>query len=348
MGDGYDDDFGESARIEGELDNEVAPPNAPVQAHSANLRRVFKDVEKDLENLLNDTDERPEPALVDGAPMQVGKLPDGRPIYVAANKQGEPWKDGNGNWVVIDPQNGRIRFKLARRPEQNIAPMKDIDNHKLAVNQLKVHDPSFIAWAKAKASDVHPVQKKRFAQKVHAVVERVVITIVLGVAGILTRFVKLMSRIYRFFKKDEAVLKIELLPGVEQYLNEEAKVLLKRTIPSTLYAIAGRGVVGVAQYASIRVPLDPDGTINEEYIKRWANFLNDMAIKGVWRYGTLAPPSTIQLAMVNGMRWEKVLFTFIFTDGEKDNKALNEQVGFDIFQVEGSMALTSDWSKFPW
>ncbi len=69
----------------------------------------------------------PTPALVNGKPIQVGKVtvPEIRdyqdklvkasvdyPVYVAADKDGSPLRDSRGNFVVIDPQTGAIRQRM--------------------------------------------------------------------------------------------------------------------------------------------------------------------------------------------------------------------------------------------
>jgi hypothetical protein len=290
--------------------------------------------------------EGPIPALVNGEPLQVGQLPDGRRILVAADRDGAPMKDGKGEYVVIDPQSGELRWKLARRPSSILVPMKDVDQTVLSVKQLQQQPPGFLAFARA----VKPVKKlkKSLQEKVWiffslglAVVAWFNSKAIAAVIGVRRLAMKIVNRL----QPPAAILNVKPLKGVEKYLNTRALSLLQNEIKSTLFQTS-YGRVAVAQYANMRVPLEPDGSVSEEYIRRWALFLNSMADRGIWRHGVLARPSLISLP-VTGLRWEAGLFTFFFSD-ENDFKRLNEQVGHPVFGMEGGMDASSDWANFPW
>src|SRR5882672_11347760 len=91
-----------------------------------NVNSMLVEVEKILTEL-GPRSERPQPALVDGKPIVVSMLSDGRPVLAAADRLGNPWKDGKGDYVVIDPQTGDTRFKLPRKAEQSMPRIKYVD-----------------------------------------------------------------------------------------------------------------------------------------------------------------------------------------------------------------------------
>jgi hypothetical protein len=305
------------------------------------LEKMADDVKAELSD-----DAPPKPALVNGEPLLYRRLPDGRPIYVAAGREGEPLRDSNGDYVVIDPQTGFLRHKLPRTAAQGLPPMKDIDQTNLAIQQLQQREPGFLAFARAQT----PVKefKKTLQQKVWlafnwplALVAWFSAKASAAIIAVRRVAMKLANRL----RPVPAMLQIKPLQGVEKYLNARALQLIQNPIKSTIYQTPD-SKLAYAQYANMRVPLEPDGSVNEEYIHRWAMFLNSMADRGIWKHGVLSGPSTITLAMTD-LRWEVGLFTFLFSN-ESDYKRLNEQVGFPVFGQEGDFAFSSDWSLFPW
>lgn len=313
--------------------------------------RTLEQLISDAELLLATRDfpapEAPKPALVDGKPIVVGTLPDGRPILVAAGAKGQPWKDEKGDYVVIDPQDGQVRFKLKRRHEQSVPRMKDLDQVLLVQKQLALHPPGFLAFARA----VKPVKKlaKSLQQRVWSF-----FAVLLGVVGwfeskaraAVIRVRKTALNLADRLRPPVTTLNVGKLTGVERYLSKKALLLLQSEVKSTLYKTTA-GKIVPCWYANMRVPLEPDGSVHDEYIRRWANFLNDMAARDIWKYGTLAGPSILHLPTV-ALRWEANLFTFFFSDHQGSLAEMNELAGFPVFGQEGSVDVCSDWENFPW
>jgi hypothetical protein len=255
-------------------------------------------------------------------------------------------RDSNGDYVVIDPQNGMLRWKLQRKATSIRTPMNDADQTQLAVKQLSTLSPGFLAFARA----AKPVKKLKKSLQ-----ERVWLAFGLPLAvvawfnakaiGFVIALRRLAMKLANRIRPPAAVLQVKPLKGVEKYLNTNALHLLQNEIKSVVYQTS-YNKVAVAQYAMMRVPLEPDGSVSEEYVRRWALFLNSMADRGIWRHGTLAGPSLITLP-VTGLRWEAGLFTFIFSD-DNDYQRLNKTVGHDVFGQEGGGPGSDDWANFPW
>lgn len=152
------------------------------------------------------------------------------------------------------------------------------------------------------------------------------------------------------------VLKVQ----VDDLLSEQALALGAKEIRSTLHVFEedGNRYVVPCEYASKVVDLDPDGALPEAYVRRWANFLNDMAARGIWKYGCLQRCSLIEIATMDPAQRRGILISFIFINREfyKPGMSavealanLNKTVGSDVFRPEGD-AGTADWSPeaFPW
>lgn len=152
------------------------------------------------------------------------------------------------------------------------------------------------------------------------------------------------------------VLKVE----IDDLLSEQARALGDKEIRSTLHVFEENNLryVVPCEYASKIVDLGPDGEVPEEYVRRWANFLNDMAARGIWKYGTLQKCSFIEICTLNAAKRQGVILSFIFVNREvykpgvsavESLAELNKTVGSDVFRPEGNVG-TNDWNPaaFPW
>jgi len=300
----------------------------------------------------------PMPALKDGEPIVASTLRDGRKVLIAADGEGKPFKDKFGQYVVIDPQSGHLRYKLGARSghqaRNTAAPAFNSNGLDAAQKRFEKFDLGALAFIRA----MRPVKD---LYKVRTRKERVLLAFIKLVATIVF-FVRkpllLAKAKYRAFKnrKYQAGLRVERLPGVEKYLTADALKLLNNEIPTFLYEVRGPSKLGFARTVSIMVPLETDGSISDEYVRRWARMMNDLEARGIWRYGTLMPPSTMKVAQ-SGLKFEKLLMMMIFTDQVADDsklygnslKALNDEVKYPLFQLDGQIpSEETNWYDFPW
>ncbi len=126
--------------------------------------------------------------------------------------------------------------------------------------------------------------------------------------------------------------------------------------------------VVVCQFALKRTVLNKEGLVDEVNVKRFANFLNDIAERNIWQHGVLSLCFMLPLAKRQRMNWkeahaeeiddgrprEAVICSYLFTglrnrDGLQDSpEELNAMLGYKVFMKEGEIPSDSDWSKFPW
>jgi hypothetical protein len=261
-------------------------------------------------------------------------------------------------------EHGRQRAAGQCNPVRNpnAVPFEMTTGLELAQRQLATYDPSFLAFAKAAA--VAPkytppppplTRGQKFVRRIRAIIAVLAAKVVVFWHQIQT---KLGLRPTKKAVVNGAALQIDKIPGIEVYLNDKALMLSQAERKSLWVEMDGPLHLGIARFASIRVPREPDGSVHPRYIKRWANFLNAMADSGVWVEGVLAGPSMLSLGMFGEQpRYEKVFFTFLYTKqmsedsaigGKTPAQVLNEKFNCQVFTDEGGVSIASIDSSFPW
>lgn len=282
----------------------------------------------------------PSYALVNGEKVVVSVLKNGTKVFAAGDADGKPLVV-DGRQAVIDPVNGRLRFRVKHEQVMNPAAVEFEHSNGLECSQaaLALLAPAFMSFVKA----VKPV-KNLYRRYTRA--ERFKMKCAFFIASAMVAFRKFFKRKP---KVQNAILVIDKL---------NIPLIHSKQINTLQYEIEGTNKLAFARWAAMRVPLNPDGSIPQTYIERWENFLYDMSNKGIWKYGVLAPPAALSLpfTMNTNLHYEKVIFTSFFTDqmpadnfSEKEAaEALNKKVGFDVFVPAGELPISSEWSKFPW
>ena len=346
--------------------------DADAEAAAAVARAVkfAEEAPKALED--REWETRPRPALVNGEPIVVGQLPDGRHILVAANQLGEPYRDLHNNYVVIDPQSGSLRFKKVSQvynPDRTPMPMDNglefaqrclcprgdgkFNRGFLAfLNNLKVNPP------------IRGVAKFRKMSRAKQLFVVFFANQLLRVYRALKFFRGKIAKAKYWLKhrKDPyqtlfgAALKTELV-NIDRFLTEPARELHNTEHKSWMLEVDGPGRLAFSRMAAVMVPIEPDGTISDKYLRRWGNFLNDLCYTGLWQHGVLGKSSTLELA-AQGLRRERVLYCLLYTDqihedsfyygAKKPSDVLNAEVGFPVFVEPGSFNMETDWDEFPW
>lgn len=319
-------------------DKELASIGADLQKISS-IERVAQETEQAAGG-------RPRFAYVNDEKVVVSVLKDGTNVYAAADKDGEPLFV-NGHAAVIDPFTGRLRFKV---PHQQVRSSEAFEQFSLsnglstAQAALGTLSPGFLAFAKA----VKPVPGLYSQAKVTRW-QRIRTRIITALAMVVFKFKKVLKALRP--KKPDTRSFLSLAK-----LDIPLPIEISTVIPSMRYEIEGTNKLAFARFIAIRVPLTAEGEISDFYLNRFKNFVFDMTMKGLFKYGHLSPPVSIQLPLTSdeGLRYEKVIFASFFTDQLPEDdfgtaeKALNEKVGYPIFMGEGVFPETSDWTSFPW
>lgn len=149
-------------------------------------------------------------------------------------------------------------------------------------------------------------------------------------------------------------------PDISSLLSPMANLLSKASIQSTVheYKDGNEFRVAACGFASKIAPVGTMKQIDETYIRRWANFLNDVAAKGIWQHGSMVSFGIIELAGFRNTPPRAAIFSFIFTrmietpEGKFRNETpeeMNQLLNTDVFRMEGDVG-SNDWSdsKFPW
>ena len=323
-------------------------------------------------------DFNPVPALVDGKPIvrghvYVGWAKETRPILVAADHEGKPRVDEHGNYAVIDPQNGQLRFKTkgvpAKQYSEGVEAPARTKLMPVASNAEALAYPddnglglaTSIVGGSIKDGSSLASSIVASATRPHELETRVVTrwgSVKLWAVAIVVFFAIRIRRLIKRWKNRRGGVRIPTpgpLVGIHKYLSPEAKKLSQTIINSSVYSPDRTGGISFRRCVAMRVPMDLRGYVLKEHLVRWGNFLNDLAANGTWKYGVFAVPGFMELS-VFGLRRYGVLFAFIFTDQIPEDSsldegktiaALNEKVGFPVFVKDGE-AGSGDWSEFPW
>ena len=108
---------------------------------------------------------------------------------------------------------------------------------------------------------------------------------------------------------DTNSIKLQITDLPQGLLNDKAKELANTPIHKTIH-VTPEGTY-LCAFASVVVPIK-NGALDDVYISRWYNFLNDLANKGIWQHGSLSAFSFIELMTVDLERGGAI-FSFIFT-----------------------------------
>lgn len=273
---------------------EVQVALAEAKAGGYVIPDVISDVEEDDEN--EDYEILETKALTEEE-FHADEIAEQDALFAEAVKHFE-FRQAGGGRPVIDP---------------NRIPMYETTGLDVAQRQLAALDPGSYAFMRAVGAA--KIFKAGPEPTLLNKIKRRLRVIVIAVA---TRAILFWRKCQRLFGRKRpvygAALQIDEVVEINKYLNARALALVSNQKKSNMVEVGGPEQVAMARYASVRVPMEPDGTIAETYLKRFADFLNCLADSGEWVEGVLAPPSTLKLGFIGEqLRWEKIMFVFPFT-----------------------------------